>query len=281
MKIPPRNPTPNEILETVTRLIAMTKWSHWSHLARNENARRNLITFMEKGCPRIDDGEIVVHTTLSDGEELARGILGKDFLTIAQAEQVNSFSFTESARINLALTVPNSETLVWLQNEGYVLTPTLSEDCHLLQYLLQYLSLSDPGFCPKVERWFARAPQAFSRKDVMKSCRWLAVRKELYPQSQNKPLRGQRKLLTAMEYVPSAVEMMYVIGTYYKVHGVCLFKKVRVRTSSVDVSGQSVLVGDTNIDGPKVYDFSDNECKEYVGLSSALKLETNLDALNT
>jgi hypothetical protein len=128
------------------------------------------------------------------------------------------------------------------------------------------------------EGWCLRLPQKFFGKDVVKSCRWLAVRKEPYAASRRKTWAFQQGFLAKDEYIPNAVEVTYAFTTYHKVRGVCRLYGVYVRTSSVDEDGKHVIVGGNSADGMYVYEFMDDEPEDYVGVLSA---RTEVDSLVT
>jgi len=222
------------------------------------------------GGQEADSKEFVTRDMcLSRSEELARAILGEDFLSLSEVEKAHNFCFTKNQRAALIETVPDFETLWWLWDEGCVLVATQSSDYNLLQLRAQ----DNPIMIHKSDKWLARKHQTFVCKDVVQACRWLAVRKEPYLGSMNRAFPEQQQLLSAVEYIPNAAEVTYTITSYCKVRGLRLLKDVSVRTSSVDMSNQSVIVGNHTDDGLSIGQFWDSKSETHIGISSARGLD--------
>ncbi len=229
--------------------------------------RRNLVAYLEMGCPKLNsDGEIVT-PTLSDGEELARLILGDDYLSPEDVAKAYGWSYNDEQLANFANTLPDFEELMWLRSNGYMLVATLPTDCNLLQVR----DLDNQLFYSKSEGWYAESKHTFSREDVVKAGEWLMVRKEPYPNSRSKNWGEQRSLLSEVEHVPNAPEVGYAVTAYYKVCGVYLLKGVYVRTFSVDADGNRVIVGNFDGDGLGVCSYWDDRRDEDFGVSSSRK----------
>lgn len=268
----PLYPTPIEVLETAAKLIRLTgnQWSDWAHATNDASARRNLHTYLQMGCPTIDRLGGFDTPTVTDGEKIARLILGDDYLSPRDVVKVHGFCYSRDQKTNLAVTVPDLETLLWLRARGGMLVATPSAD----QSLLQLCELDDPIFCQKKKSWITKPRHTFSREDVVKAGQWLMLLKGPYPQSKNALWENQRVLLSIAEYIPNAAEVHYAINTYYKVRGVDLLKEVSVRTSSVTDGDGHVVVGSIGADGPSVVDSLDYVSKEQLGVSSALNLNS-------
>lgn len=265
-------PAPSGVIGTLSRLVGAVdvQRPRWFPVRKTDEIHRKLVAFHLNGCPRMDQGEISTGVALSEQEEIARNILGQDFLSTGQVEQAYGFSYMENLRKTLAITVPSVEALRWARDEGRVVMPTLPYDYSLLQYL----DFADILFPREIDKWLVRSFRSFSGVDTVQSCSWLTVRKEPYPDSLNKDLTQQQKLLGEEEYIPNVTELMYAIHTYYKVSGVCLLKNVSVRTSSKERSGQSVIVGDTDSNGRPMIrgsNLSDARNYDYVGVSSSAR----------
>ena len=211
----------------------------WQKPIDNTTARRNLAAFLKMGCPKVNNNGEIINPTLPDGEELARLILGDDYLSPEDVAKAYGWSYSDEQLANFANTLPDFEELMWLRSNGYMLVATASTDMNLLQVR----DLDNQLFYSKSEGWYAESQHTFSREDVVKAGGWLAIRKEPYPDSLNKTWADQEKLLAENERVPNAPEVSYAVTTYYKVRGVYLLKGVYVRTSSVDADGLRVGVG--------------------------------------
>jgi len=239
---------------------------------------RNLAACLLSRYQKTDGNEEKSLTTLptlvSKGEELAQHIMGDDFLLPEEVSRVYGCSYSQTQRTALELTVPCAYTLFRLSAKGYMLVATLPTECNL--HLFREI-INQPRY-KEQEGWCLRQPQKFFYQDVMKSCRWLAVRKGLYRGSRRKTWAFQQGFLNSDEYIPSAIEVMYAATTYHKVRGVCLLHGVYVRTSSVDEDGRHVIVGGNSSEGMCVREFVDDEPEDYVGVLSA---RTQVDSLVT
>jgi hypothetical protein len=78
-------------------------------------------------------------------------------------------------------------------------------------------------------------------------------------------------LVTRFEYIPPVVEVVYAITTLHKLRGVRCLDKVALRTSSIDLCGQHITVGDIHINGFDVNGCWDAYSKQRIGLASAVK----------
>lgn len=227
--------------------------------------RRNLTAYLQMGCPKINGNGEIVTPTLPDDEELARLILGDDFLSVEEVAKAYCWNYTDDQLADFIETLPDFETLIWLRTNGYMLVATPPTDTNLLQVR----DLDNQLFYSKSEGWYAESQQTFSREDVVKAGQWLVVRKEPYPNSRKKNWDEQQKLLTEVEHVPNAPEMAYAVTAYYKVRGVYLLKGVYVRTSSVDAGGDRVVVGFFVGDGLHVSVCWDDLRHDNIGVSSS------------
>jgi hypothetical protein len=236
--------------------------------------RHNLVAYLEMGCPKINNNGEIVTPTLPDGEEHARSILGDDYLSPEDVVKAYGWSYSGDQLENFANTLPDTETVLWLRSNGYMLVATPPTDCSTLQVR----DLDNKIFSSKTEGWYAKDKQRFARNDVVKAGQWLMVRKEPYADSRSKKRNDQQKLLTEVEHVPSAPEMAYAVTAYFKARGIYLLKGVYVRTSSVDADGGRVIVGFFDVGGLIVDHYYDDDRDDYVGISSSRK---TLDSLNT
>lgn len=263
------NPTPYGVLGTMAKLLRLTgvEWSHWLYPTNNVEARRNLADFLEKGCPKITNNGEIVTPTLPEGEELCRLILRDDYLSPQDVAKAYGWRYSDDQLANFAETLPDTETLLWLHYNDYMLVATPPNDTNLLQVR----NLDSQLFYSKSESWYSESQYTFYREDVVEAGQWLMVRKELYPDSRRKNWDEQRSLLSKVENVPNAPEISYAVTAYYKVRGVNLLKSVYVRTSSVAVDGDRVLVGYFGGNGLHVDDCWDGNRDDRIGVSSARK----------
>ena len=277
-----RNPTedsPTAALDTAAKFFRLltrqgVELSHFDRPNNSTMARGNLAEYLKMGCPKIDSNGEIVTPTLPDGEDLACLILGDDFLSPGDVSKAYGFSYSGDQRTDLAETVPDFETLMWLRTNGYMLLATPPSEMNLLHVR----DLDNQLFYSKSEGWYAEGQHTFSREDVVKAGQWLMVRKEPYANSRKKTWDEQKNLLTDVEHVPNAPEVSYAVTAYYKVRDVYLLKGVYVRTSSVDADGDRVVVGNGGVDGLLVHNDYDDDRDDSIGVSSSRK---NLDTLNT
>lgn len=226
--------------------------------------RRNLVAYLEMGCPKVDGNGAVVTPQLPEGTDLCRPILGDDFLSPEDVAKVYGFSYSDEQMANFAETLPDLVTLMWLRSNGYMLVATPPTDCNLLQVR----DLGNQLFYSKSVGQYAEDNQKFSRNDIVKAASWLAIRKEPYPSSLRKTWDEQKALLADEEHVPNAAEVSYAVSAYYKVWGIYLLRGVYVRTSSV-AAGLRVLVGHFDGGGFSVGNCWSDYRIDSLGVSSA------------
>lgn len=266
------NPTPSGVLGTVAKLIRLTEkedveWSHWQHPTNNVTARRNLAEYLQKGCPKVNDNGEVVTNQLPEGHELARLILGDDYVTPEEVATAYGVSYTDEQLEHFADALPDTQTILWLRANGYMLIAGPTTELNLLQVR----DLDNQLFYSKTEGWYAEDKEKFAQADVVNAGQWLAIRKEAVPNSFSKTWDEQQDLITKVEHVPNAPEVSYAVTAYCKVRGVYLLRGKYVRTSSVDAGGVHVYVGDFDEDGLSVSDYWDGYRGDNIGVSSARK----------
>jgi hypothetical protein len=237
----------------------------WQKPIDNTTARRNLAAYLKMGCPKVNENGEIINPTLPNGEDLARLILGDDYLSPEDVAKAYGWSYQSEQLANFTNMLPDFEELMWLRSNGYMLTATPPTDTNLLQVR----DLDNQLFYSKSEGWYAESKHTFSREDVVKAGQWLAIRKEPYPDSRNKTWADQEALLAKNERVPNAPEVSYAVTAYYKVRGVYLLSGVYVRTSSVDAGGHRVSVGYFDSAGLSVDRCWDDLRDFDLGLSSA------------
>ena len=273
------NPTIAEALGALAKVFRTSEkegvvWSHWQRIIDNRTARCNHAEYLKLGCPKVKGNGEVVTSQLPEGYDLARLILGDDFLSPEDMAKAYGWSYSDEQMANFANTLPDFDTLMWLKSTGSMLQATPPNNINLLHVR----DLDNQLFYSKSEGWYAEGQHTFSREDVVKAGQWLMVRKEPYANSRKKTWDEQKNLLTDVEHVPNAPEVSYAVTAYYKVRDVYLLKGVYVRTSSVDADGGRVVVGNGGVDGLNVLRCYDGFRLDNLGVSSSRK---NLDTLNT
>jgi len=230
--------------------------------------RRNLADYLKMGCPKVNDNGEVVTNQLPEGHELAHLILGDDYITPEEVATAYGVSYSDEQLEHFADTLPDTQTILWLRTNGYMLIagPPPTE-----LNLLQVRELENKLFYSKTEGWYAEEDQKFAQDDKVKAGEWLVIRKEAVPNSFSKTWNEQRGLITEVEHVPNAPEVSYAVTAYFKVRGIYLLRGKYVRTSSVSAGGGRVSVGHFDEGGLVVYGYYDDNRDGDVGVASARK----------
>ena len=264
---------PTAVLDTVAKFhrLLTKEGVTMEHISGPNNSvvkRRNLAEYLKTGCPKVNGNGEVVTNQLPEGHELAHLILGDDYITpeeIATAHGV--ISYTDEQLEHFADTLPDTQTILWLRANRYMLIAGPSTELNLLQVR----DLDNMLFYLKTGGWYAGDKEKSAHTDVVSSCEWLAIRKEAMPNSLSKTWDEQQDLLTEVEHVPNAPEVSYAVTAYFKVRGIYLLNGKYVRTSSVDAGGSHVGVGEFDESGLSVDDTWIDDRRGCVGVSSARK----------
>lgn len=272
MKTSQPNLSPSGVLGTMAKLIRLTEkedveWSHWQHPTNNVTARRNLAEYLQKGCPKVNDNGEVVTNQLPEGHELARLILGDDYITPEEVATAYGVSYTDEQLEHFADTLPDTQTILWLRANGYMLIAGPPTEMNLLEVR----ELDNKVFYSKTEWWYAEDEQKFAQDDKVTAGEWLAIRKEEVPNSFSKTWNEQQDLITEDEHVPNASTVSYAVTAYFKVRGIYLLRGKYVRTSSVSAGGGHVSVGYFDEGGLHVDDYWDGYRHVSIGVSSSRK----------
>lgn len=199
------------------------------------------------------------------GYNLARAILGDDFIDPEDVAQVHSTSYSDAQLIAFEITLPSPEVIAWIYHNRYMLVAgpprTLS--------LLDVRSNDKDRFFTSSGGWYADADEPFSRDDIVGPV-WLAIRKSSVPNSTDRTWSEQLALLSANERVPNVAEIAWALTTYNKVHGVNLMAIVHVRTLSVVSGGSHVGIINFDSGNLSIMDFGGDYRDDRIGISSAL-----------
>ena len=268
------NPTPSRVLETVAKLIRLTekegvKWSHWQRPTNKEKARRNLAEYLQMGCPKVNDKGELVTNQLPEGHEMARFILGDDYITPEEVATTYGVGYTDEQLENFANTLPDAQTILWRRINGYMLIAGPPTELNLLEVR----ELDNKLFYTETEGWYAESNQKFAQDDKVVAGEWVSIRKEEVPNSFSKTWRKQLKLITEDEHVPNAPTVSYAVTAYYKVRDIYLLSDKCVRTSSVSADGNHVCVGDHDTGGFCINHYRDHARYGHIGVSSAVSEE--------
>ncbi len=262
---------PSGILGTIAKLVRLTEnlgvgWSHWLHPTNNKTARANFAEYLKFGCPKVSADGMVVTPTLPEGADLARLILGDDFVSPEEICEVYGFSYSEDYLTNFEATLPDLQMLLWLRINDYMLVAGPNVDLNLLG--VRALDRSEFYYQNDGDGWFEDKAHTFSQADIVCGGKWLMLRKGDMPNSRLKNWREQLKLLSELERVPNVAEVSYGVTVYRKVRSVYLLPNLLVRTSSVDADCLRVFVGDYEEQGLCVGHLSGDAPRESLGVSS-------------
>jgi hypothetical protein len=229
--------------------------------------RANLAEYLKLGCPKVNQDGAAVIPTLPEGADLARMILGDDFIAPEDVAEAYGFTYSDEQLVTFADTLPDFETLMWLRINGFMLVAGPNADLNLLGVR----ALDQSLFYHKSDRddWFEQEMHTFSRIDMVRGGQWLMLRKGDVPNSRSKNWDEQSSLVTSPEYVPNAAEFTYGVTVYGKVRGVYLLPNFWVRTSSVDGDEDRVRIGRPGRQSFYVFYDWDHVNASYLGVSSA------------
>ena len=227
--------------------------------------RRNLAEFLKAGCPKINKNSEVVTDQLPGRHQLARLILGDDFISHEDIATAYGVSYTEDQIKHFDDTLPDIQTILWLYVNRYILIAGMPTELNRLQIRMLHIKF----FKSKTEEWYAVHREKLAKREVVKAGEWLAICKEAVPNSFNKTWDQQMQLITEVEYVPNASEVIYAVTAYLKVRNIYLLRWKYVTTSSVDSNGSHVSVGSLDKNGLNVNRSWDDKCYEDMGIASA------------
>jgi hypothetical protein len=197
--------------------------------------------------------------------DLARTILGKDFISPEEVTKSRGIVYTDDQLAKFGDTLPSQEVLVWCRDNGYMVVAGPNKPMSLLEIR----DLKSEYLYSKTGGWYAKSKEAFSRSDKADT-RWIMVRKEPVPESIRKTWSEQQALLSKVEVTPNVAEVVWAVTTYKAVRGVYLLPSIYVRTSSLDSGGRHVVVGRFDAEVLLVFHWLAYRI-DYVGVSSARK----------
>lgn len=198
--------------------------------------------------------------------DLARSILGKDFISPEEIAKSRGITYTDDQLANFGDTVPSQEVLVWCRDNGYMVVAGPNK----AMSLLEIRELKSEYFYSKTGGWYSGSSETFSWNDKADT-RWIMVRKDPVPESTSKTWNEQQALLSEVEVTPNAAEFVWCVTTYKAVRGVNLFASIYARTSSLGSNGPRVFLGVFDARGLYVSYWYGDIRTSYFGVSSARK----------
>ena len=174
--------------------------------------------------------------------DLARTILGDDFISpeeIQEGSYYTRLKYGDEMLQYFTDTLPCEDALEWLRDNNYVLIAGPPSSMSILDVR----GLHNRLFYSYYRAWYDECEWASSEWQKEAKPEWLMVRKGAVPDSVDKPLKEQVKLLLKGEHVPSVVEVAWCESRYKEIRGKWLFGLIEVRTSTL------TLVRDHNSPG--------------------------------
>lgn len=201
----------------------------------------------------------VIVIELTDSQQRAKAIMGKNFFGPEEAANHFKAGFTQEQSDALA-TVPFSDEVLEACKDKHVLVAGYP------MTILNVRAKAKRGlFYSYGDSWYNN--QKFA-KDEQVEVRWYLIRKTPVDNSTSKNWNEQQALLAAEEETPKACVVVYTIIGHFLNTGERLFENIYVRCSDIDSDGDSVLVGHFNSDGLFVGRFWDDIRISDLGLSA-------------
>jgi len=242
-------------------------WSLFQLPISSKTVRRNLAEYLKLGCPRVKKEEDSVAPMVNVADyELARTILGTDFISPEEITQARGLNYSDEQIIMFGDTLPYEEVITWCRKHDAVLIAGPPSPLSLLQIR----DLRPEYFYSKSSGWYAERNQRFSREQKVET-KWYVVRKGIVTNSTSRTWTEQLQLLSEVEYVPNDAELEWVLTTYKAVRNINLLSNVYARTASVDSNGNPVIVGDFDARGLSVLSHWDDDRYGSLGVASARK----------
>ena len=258
----------SKMIDSVAKFFRILGHLDFSGPMKSRTCRDNLAHYLTLGCPKLDASLAVTSPSLPEGANLARLILGDDFLSQELVGEKMGWQYSDEQLGNLPASV-DLNMLMWLRQYNYFLTPTHPTKA---LNLLDVRALDPSLFCSKKDGWYADERQKFAREEALQLGSWLAIRKDVTQNSILKKWEEQQKFLTREEHVPMACELAYGIVTYSKVRGVRLYERLYSRTSSVSADGGRVYLGGFDAGGLRVDYCWDGDRDDGLGIASSRKM---------
>lgn len=205
-------------------------------------------------------------TAKAPNYDLARLILGKDFISPEEIATARNLPYTDEQLVTFGNTLPAQDILEWCCDNGMMLIAGPPKSMSLLDVR----AVKTGYFHSKEGGWYADNAQKFARDDKAEPV-WIAFRKEPVPFSLNKNWSEQTKLVVVPMIVPNAAEAVWCLTMYKAVRDIYLLQNLYVRTSSLDSDGDRVFVGLFDGKGLHVINYWGNFRYSYLGLASARK----------
>ncbi len=165
-------------------------------------------------------------------EKRAREIMGINFFGPREANEHFGVTPTRQQRATLS-EIPFSEEALKASRDTHVLVAVFPLSILEIRGKVDSKLFYD-------QSWYNKESFAKERGEVS----WQLVRKTPVPNSTSKNWQEQQVLLSKDDEVPTAQVMVYAVIGYFLATGERLLENDHVRTSSLDLDGDRVVVGD-------------------------------------
>lgn len=205
-------------------------------------------------------------TAKAPNYDLARTILGKDFISPEEVATARGLTYTDEQLAKFGDTLPTQEALEWCRDNGMMLVAGPPK----AMSLLDIRAIKTGYFYSKEGGWYADKAQKFAENDKAEPV-WIALRKEPVANSFGKNWSEQSELVVEPMVVPNVAETVWALTTYKAVRDKYLLPNLYVRTSSCDSGGGRVSVGGFDDGGLVVSYYWDSDRDSILGVVSARK----------
>ncbi len=207
--------------------------------------------------------------------ELASKILGRDFISPVEIAKKRNLVYARRLLAACKATLPSEEDLVWCRDNHMLLTagpPKAMSLTDIRTTRADFFFHTGPDH--KNPDWFDDEwdpVEKFHHEDRVRALSWIAFRKEAVKGSFSKEWTEQCVLVKAPMIIPNIAEALWPLTTYRAVRNISPFKKVFVRTCSVNLAGHRVAFGRCDTKGLRISLCFDGYIGEEVGLSAVRK----------
>ncbi|MDD3487486.1 MAG: hypothetical protein PHF35_03885 [Candidatus Moranbacteria bacterium] len=175
--------------------------------------------------------------------ELARAILGKDFIAPDEISNVLDLQYSNKVFGRYTKSIPSEDLLLWLKKNNFSLIagpPCELEASEIVNLNYKLFNRGDNFF------WQWEGYRADLVREEKLQVRWLMIRKKHISRSLGCSYKNMPKLISDLEYIPSVAEVIWELFIYKVIRNVWLRRNLR---TAVRINGSDILYGDpcTNI----------------------------------
>lgn len=203
-------------------------------------------------------------TKTSASYDHARILLGDDFIPPEEVKDNRSgIDYSQEQLNQFQDTMPSIDVLMWCRDNNYILVAGPPKEMSILE-----------TFDLQPEYFFWKDRSRYTNRKFVPIDKvgtgWILLSREPVHDSIKATWEHQQALLRDFETIPNATELIWCITTYKAVRNTYLLPTNFVRTSSRDLDGHRIIVGQSAT-GLQMYMFWDNMRDVYVGVASNRK----------